>query len=67
MKLDCVKCTKCGKVHSVSRGCEPLSSGAVLAEVRAILEKRSWTPNGYHERTVVDLEMVMRILSEHFR
>lgn len=36
MKLDCVKCNKCGKIHSVSKGCEPLTDHAVLGEVRTV-------------------------------
>ena len=31
MKLDCVRCNKCGKVHSVEKGCDlPEAGGGVM-------------------------------------
>ena len=33
MVLDCVRCAKCGRVHGLSKGCEPISYNSVSENV----------------------------------
>ena len=36
MKLDCVRCNKCGKIHSVEKGCDLPEAGASAERISSV-------------------------------
>ena len=37
MKLDCVRCNKCGKIHSVEKGCDLPEAGASAERISSVV------------------------------
>lgn len=43
MKLDCVRCNKCGKVHSVEKGCDLPEAGASAERISSVVRSNATT------------------------
>jgi hypothetical protein len=43
MKLDCVRCNKCGKVHSVEKGCDLPEAEASAERISSVVRSNATT------------------------
>lgn len=46
MKLDCVRCNKCGKVHSVEKGCDLPEAEASAERISSVICNYERIPKG---------------------
>lgn len=43
MKLDCIRCNKCGKVHNVEKGCDLPEAGASVERISSVVRSNATT------------------------